>query len=70
MFLNQNAYQFDILPKLNAFCEIQKAQLKKTGDKNNEENFYSELDTLLQFLVHLFPNKDIDTRPQQQGNNP
>jgi len=25
------------------------------------------MDTQLQFLVHLFPNKDIDTRPQLFG---
>lgn len=70
MFLNQNALQFDILPKLNAFCEIQKAQAQKQGDQYAEESFYAEVDTLLQFLVHLFPNKDIDTRPQIFGQNP
>jgi len=31
MFLNQNALQFDILPKLNAFCKIMKTQ------SNNEK---------------------------------
>ena len=25
MFLNQNALQFDILPKLDAYCEMQRA---------------------------------------------